>query len=147
MPKKIWDMTVGRPVEDSPGLKTSGEYSGLYKQRNATALAPIVDIHGTKAQEHFNISVRQSMNEGAYFSGYLAERRVAHVTLFIGLHPTHGLSAYAKRPTSHAGNRIEIITVAGSKIISSRNDFFGQLLEAEIPEIEIEAFCTANWYA
>lgn len=132
MPKKVWDMDVGRPAESSPGVKTSGDYSGLYKARNATTRAPVVVSHGEQAQAHLNISARQLLNEGEYFSGFLAERRVDHVTLFIGSHPTHGLSAYADRATSHAEGRIEIITVAGTKIVSSRNDFFGLLFDGEI---------------
>ncbi len=94
-----------------------------------------------------DISARQLLNEGESFPGFLAVRRADHVTLLIGSHPTHGLSAYADRPTSHDGGRIEIITAVGKKIISSRNDFFGLLLEAEIPESQIEAFCIANWRA
>ena len=147
MPKKIWDMGVGRAVESSPGLKTNGEFSGLYRERNATAPATVIVRHEAQAQAHINTSNRRLLNEGELFPGFIATRRVDHVTLFIGMHPTHGLSAYADRPTSHTGGRIEIVTADGRKIVSSRNNFFGHLLEAEIPESQIEAFCVANWRA
>lgn len=147
MPKKVWEMDVGRPAESSPGVKTSGDYSGLYRAKNAEVPAPVAMNHGQQAQEHLNISTRRLLNEGDYFSGYLAERRVDHVTLFIGSHPTHGLSAYADRPTSHADGRIEIITSAGANVTSSRSDFFGVLLGSEIPEALIQQFCITNWRA
>lgn len=147
MPKKIWDMSVGRAVESSPGLKTNGEFSGLYRERNATAAAAVLVHRDAKAQDYVDISNRQKLNEGELFSGYLAMRRVEHVTLHIGMHPTHGLSAYVDRPTSHTGGRIEIVTADEQRIVLFRRDFFGKLLDAEIPESHIEAFCVANWHA
>lgn len=146
MSKKIWDIGVGRPVESSPGLKTNGDYSGLYRAKNADA-EPVETRHGQQAQAYLHETSRQLLNEGESFSGFMATRRVDHVTLHIGLHPAHGISAHADRPTSHLGGGIEIITSSGKSVVSSRNDFFGQLLGAEIPEHQIEAFCIANWHA
>lgn len=146
MAKNIWRMGGARAVESSPGLKTNGEYSGLYRTKNASAL-PVTTLRDEPAQRHLATTTRQLLNAGEPFSGFIAVRQVDHVILRIGHHPVHGISAHADRPTSHAGGKIEVITASGKKVVSSRNDFFGQLLEDEIPESQIEAFCIANWYA
>ena len=139
MPKKIWDMNVGRPVESSPGSKTIGDYSGLHKPGNTIAQPVLANICGTGAQQHLDVSFRRTLNEGENFSGFLVSKKVDHVTLHIGTHPIHGLSAYADRLTSHADGRIEVIVFGATRpVVLSRNEYFSQLLEAEIPEAAID---------
>lgn len=148
MPKKIWDMDVGWAVDSSPGTKTIGDYSGLYKSKNSLA-EPVRNLHrGSDAQRHLNVTLRRRLNEGADFVGFLVSRNVDHVTLHIGMHPIYGLSAYADRVTSHADGRIEVIASnAKAPVLLTRSEFFGQLLAEEVPEARIAEFCQLHWHA
>lgn len=147
MPKKVWDMVTGSTVESTSGSKIIGDYFGLHKPVNATAKPLENQKHGAEAQQHLERTSRQKLNEGEDFKGSIATRQVDHVTLHIGIHPVHGLSAYADRPTSHANGRIEVfLSGSATPVVLSRQEFFGQLLEEDPPEKAIDEFCQEHWH-
>lgn len=148
MPKKIWDTVSSSRVESSPGSKIVGDYFGLHKPAQATP-NPIQNLkHSVDAQHHLERTTRRALNTGTDFVGFLASRKVDHVTLHIGTHPVYGISAYAERPTSHADGRIEVLVAGANKPVTlSRAEFFGQLIEEPLPDARIEEFCRQHWYA
>lgn len=146
MSKNIWGTDPGSPIESSRGRKIIGDYFGLHKAENASTETRPNHKHGTEAQQYAEETNRRSLNGGVSFRGFLACRKVDHVTLYIGKHPTLGLSAYVDRPTSHPDGAIEIVTVESTKpVVLARNEYFSHLLEDDIPEHLIEDFCKTHW--
>jgi hypothetical protein len=146
MAHKIWGVDLGLPVETSGGGNINGEYSGFHKPQSATQIGGLRHLSGSAAQRQVDAAERLRLNDGESFRGTLVNRRVDHVSLYIGTHPIHGLSAYIDRPTSHAGATIEIVTdKSDAPVTLHKTNFFSQLLEEDVPKDLLDEFCKKFW--
>jgi hypothetical protein len=144
MSKHLWGTVYSlRPAESSPGEGIAQDYFGFYVESNRSSPNANTTL-GRDAEELAERRERERLNEGKPFSGFVAKCHVAHVRLLVGRHLRHGLCAYVDELTSHANNKIEILS-EGTKIrtIVARNEFFDNLLNEELSASDIEAVCRA----
>ena len=144
MTQKIWDADGRlRSAAQSPGLKTSGDYSGLYRQANASAAPVENSLTGEDAQAHLEKIKREQLNEGNYFDGYLAGRQIGSDSILIGEHSTLGLCVYRDKPSTFSHGRIEVLPDGGPKrVVLKREEFFPYLAIESISPESIESVCS-----
>ena len=86
--------------------------------------------------------MREALNEGVNFFGFLARRKCDHVDLLIGKHATLGVVALVDVPTSHSENRVEVLCHnVSTKRFLSRNDFFNHLEIEPLTDDMVEQVC------
>lgn len=145
MANNIWEK--GRvnhlvAADEPRGATISADYSGLHRYADATEPRELLTARGAAAQQQADIRVREVLNEGIYFSGFLARRKCAHVDLLIGKHATLGVVALVDIPTSHSENKVEVLFHnVSKKILLIRNDFFNHLGNETLTNDVVEQVC------
>lgn len=128
---------------DTPrGATIFADYSGLHRYAAAAESGVSFAATGAKAQQQAGNWAREALNEGVYFSGFLARKKCGHVDLLIGKHETLGVVALVDISTSHSGNRVEVLfqNVAAKKLLS-RSDFFDNLQDEPLTDDVVAQVC------
>lgn len=145
MANNIWEK--GRinhlVAADAPrGGTISADYSGLHRFAEAEESGELLTARGAAAQQLADIRVREALNEGVIFSGFLTRRKCAQADLIIGKHATLGVVALVDAPTSHTENKIEVLfNNLSAKKLLSRNDFFNHLENAPLNDDVLDQVC------
>lgn len=124
------------------GRTISADYSGLRRYADAAETGESYAATGAAALKQADVRAREALNEGVYFSGFLARRKCDHVDLLIGKHATLGVVALVDVPTSHSENRVEVLfRNASKKKLLSRNDFFNHLDNESLTDDLLDQVC------
>jgi hypothetical protein len=143
MSKNLWGTTyLLRPAEQNAGAGIAQDYFGFHVDRHRTHVADGKVIRGADAEELAEATERRRLNEGKIFLGTIAHCVVKQTRLIVGRHDRLGLCAYVDELTSHADNKIVVLSSHTKvKNISTREEFFGHLLVGELGVDDIEAVC------
>lgn len=130
MGNRIWDDPPRDGVHSRPGLKTTGDYSGLH--RSGQPFSPSRQAHGDEAQEQVNEAERRTLNVGEDFEGHLEEWKVGGFKFWVGTHQDYGPVVYPQIRAFYPENRIKVYCGDdGRELLLLRPEFFGGLLRVD----------------
>ena len=145
MSKNLWGTTYFlRPAEKNAGAGIAQDYFGIHVERHKSNVTDGKITRGSDAEELAEATERRRLNEGKIFRGSIARCVVKQTHLIVGRHARLGLCAYVDELTSHADNKIVVLSSdTKTKTVSAREEFFDHLLEEELALDDIEAVCRA----
>ena len=115
-------------MHSRPGLKTTGDYSGLHRPGQPSS--PARQAHGEEAQEQVNEAERRALNSGEDFDGHLEEWRVGDLQFWVGTHKDYGPMVLPQIRAFYPENKIKVHHGAdGRELLLSRPAYFGALLQ------------------
>ena len=145
MSKHLWGTVYNlQAAERSPGDGISRDFFGFYIEKHKLQVSDVASASGAQAEEIAEAIDRRRINEGEDIVGEIARCKVKHVNLLVFRHKSHGICIYVDELTTYADNKAAILTDgAKTRILASRNDFFGSLDSRELLIQEIEDACRA----